>query len=1182
MDPALWELLRSSTVRNDEAVEAIIRLDRPDADVAGVRIVSRFGPIATCRIRKDSILDARGDESVRSLKAARELGPEQQASDDVVGAFPLSLVHGDRRRPPDLPLTGAGVVVGFVDWGCDFSHTNFRRPDGSTRLLALWDQRGPGSDMAPRPYGYGVLHTQRQINDALRAPDPYDALGYHPADADRDGSGAHGTHVMDIAVGNGRAGGPIGIAPRADPVFVHLADRETGGLANLGDSVRILEAIDFIAKAAGHRPWVINLSVGRHGGPHDGCTLAELALDYLLRAAPNRLIVQSAGNYFDRSTHASGHLVAAGARSLTFITDERDLTPNELEVWYSGDDEFTVWIESPSGDVGPRVLLGEDAEVLEDDRVLGRLYHREHDPNNCDNHVELFLYPWAPAGRWRVTLEGTRVRNGVFHAWLERDEACGHCQARFVDTDADSACTTGTIANGRLPLVVGAYDAHSPTRELAPFSSAGPTRDGRAKPDLVAPGVQVLAARSTPLGSRQGADLLARKSGTSMAAPSVTGAAALCLQAATRPLAAGDIRDVLLTTAEPLASDSRHSSRFGCGYLDIANVVAVASAPNWAITGSRRSIDMKQERPGIEEMAMETDLERLFPAHVRPEQLYREIVYRRGGPLSAWIDEHFDLLARPGESPTAPPEAEDVLVRVALGEPGIGHVAVLSDSSLTPRNSLDLAHIKGERGGPGLYTTVIEDGAFPHARSDRFARRVLDQAGRMPLGQVLLRPKRSLEPDADLVLGSGVDDLQPAETVQAASQGVAIGQPVDLSATVKPDERSYEDRELAEPIRSASGARGSQIEAATPEGQVRVSLASTNATPPLTQRCGFFDLGGRVLQETNVRDAVVEVAQTEQQFWLGGSGGALLQENVNSQFGHLVRYWLEELQKIPAGFLITIASTATNPATNYGQLLGGKAVAAATIDAEARRVAGDLVVGVPNLMTPPNLEHLVAQAVRNARESKLDNIPWSGAFINSCVRWAEFNLNLEGTIGGGQQALLVLSPRGRHWEYTLGAHRRRFGCRQPDGSFDANCRRGGTYHAFRTGERAPQAGDIIVQDRQAKKLANVWRFDHIPNLPNLQGRNLHGDIVIDVQPTFAETIGGNVLHSVRRRRYPLDANGMLVVAKNQRFVAEGTAGAFPALPAVTAKPQLNTSSTGRIFALLSPVEECMAVPLSGK
>src|SRR5262249_11617217 len=161
-----------------------------------------------------------------------------------------------------------------------------------------------------------------------RTADPYAALGYHPGDADRDGFGAHGTLCMDIAAGNGLAGGPSGIAPKAALAFVHLADCGTSGLANLGDSVRILEAVDFIARTAGPRPWVINMSVGRCGGPHDGCTLVELALDSLLKAAPGRCVVNSAGNYFASCTHASGLLETGQVRSLTVITHEADLTPN--------------------------------------------------------------------------------------------------------------------------------------------------------------------------------------------------------------------------------------------------------------------------------------------------------------------------------------------------------------------------------------------------------------------------------------------------------------------------------------------------------------------------------------------------------------------------------------------------------------------------------------------------------------------------------------------------------------------------------------------------------------------------------------------------------------------------------------------------------------------------------------
>ena len=169
------------------------------------------------------------------------------------------------------------------------------------------------------------------------------------------------------------------------------------------------------------------------------------------------------------------------------------------------------------------------AELTAGDEVVGRVYHRALDPNNGDNHVDAFLLPRA--GTWTVTLEAKRVTSGRFDAWLERDEACGTCQARFTAGDADPASTTGTIANGRLPLVVGAYDAHEPDRPPAAFTSRGPTRDHRCKPDVAGPGKDILAARSAPRGSRRSPGGAVRKSGSSMATPHVTGAVALCLEA---------------------------------------------------------------------------------------------------------------------------------------------------------------------------------------------------------------------------------------------------------------------------------------------------------------------------------------------------------------------------------------------------------------------------------------------------------------------------------------------------------------------------------------------------------------------------------------------------------------------------------------------------------------------------
>src|SRR5512132_1727118 len=114
MDPALWEVLKIGDLPQEE-IEAIVRLDRPEADVPGLRIVCRFGPIATCRLKKENILQVHEEESVVSLKAKRVFSPEraEAASSEPL---PLSILEGDVHRSPGLAYTGQDVVIGIVDW----------------------------------------------------------------------------------------------------------------------------------------------------------------------------------------------------------------------------------------------------------------------------------------------------------------------------------------------------------------------------------------------------------------------------------------------------------------------------------------------------------------------------------------------------------------------------------------------------------------------------------------------------------------------------------------------------------------------------------------------------------------------------------------------------------------------------------------------------------------------------------------------------------------------------------------------------------------------------------------------------------------------------------------------------------------------------------------------------------
>lgn len=122
------------------------------------------------------------------------------------------------------------------------------------------------------------------------------------------------------------------------------------------------------------------------------------------------------------------------------------------------------------------------------------------------------------------------------------------------------------------------------------------------------------------------------------------------------------------------------------------------------------------------------------------DELYENIVYKRNVQMSETIVENFEVLALPGDLLDEPPRKGDLLLRVALGEPGLGHVSMVSESKLRPFNSLTETTITPESKRFGFYATVIEGGRFPHTLVDSFARRILTNKGEMPSGQLLLRP----------------------------------------------------------------------------------------------------------------------------------------------------------------------------------------------------------------------------------------------------------------------------------------------------------------------------------------------------------------------------------------------------------------------------------------------------------
>lgn len=536
--------------------------------------------IVTGRIPVRRVEAVRTQPFVTSLKASQKLQPSLDRTVAEIGAGKDLLPNGN------LTDGGRGSIVGIIDFGCDFAHENFRKSDGTTRLLAIWDQGG-ASDPASS-VRFGRLHTRTAINAALAQPNPYSALGYGPTPDSPFQRGTHGTHVMDIAAGNGRGSGVPGVAPKSDIIFVEVAASDIpfsgpGAVGkSFGDSVQLLEAVKFIFDQAGDRPCVINASLGTNGGPHDGTTLVEIGIDRLLTQAPNRAMVIAASNSFSDGIHAAGRVSAGGTIDLIWNIPSNDSTSNELEIWYQGEDRFAVEVIAPNGQTQTRVEPGETRALQSQGRVVLLAANRLADPNNQDNMIGIFLESGLPLGKWIIRLQGVTIQDGSFHAWIERDDSG---QSNFPEP-RDNSHTIGSISCGRETIVVGSYDAHKTSLPMSFFSSAGPTRDDRQKPELAAPGHDVLAAHSRTKTKTT------RKSGTSMASPAVTGVVALVLSEARArgtSLTSTQIRDSLLATVRRNPpSGVQWDPRFGFGRISARDAVAriMAATPISSIASS--------------------------------------------------------------------------------------------------------------------------------------------------------------------------------------------------------------------------------------------------------------------------------------------------------------------------------------------------------------------------------------------------------------------------------------------------------------------------------------------------------------------------------------------------------------------------------------------------------------------
>lgn len=296
-----------------------------------------------------------GDDALSRLEISRRVYPQL----DVSRPF----IHADEVQAGtnlDQPYTGKGVIVGIVDTGIDIGHSAFRNKDGSTRILALWDQTLDYEDGSRRPDGfaYGIECLAEHI-DAYNL-DGASAIDSCPSDDGRDIGGipteGHGTHVAGIATSSDAT--YRGIAPEASLVVVRALFEEGG----------ILDGVDYVLSKCDSwgRPCVINLSLGTTAGAHDGTALIEKLLGG--KTGPGRIIVASAGNEaMPDDSSGFGHAAmqfssAAGVLKGPIVFPDASTVKNDdfsilIDAWSSGTDNHAFYIAAGEAQAGSVVVF---------------------------------------------------------------------------------------------------------------------------------------------------------------------------------------------------------------------------------------------------------------------------------------------------------------------------------------------------------------------------------------------------------------------------------------------------------------------------------------------------------------------------------------------------------------------------------------------------------------------------------------------------------------------------------------------------------------------------------------------------------------------------------------------------------------------------------------------------------